>query len=172
MTSLSGAMLGSVALVVAGLILVFLGRRLFWFFVGVVGFVFGFRFGLTVFSDSTMTLVLAAAVGVIAALLSVVLEKVLIVLTGAAAGWLLFVRLAEILGAGPQLTPILPIVGAVLFAVVSLLVFDVALIVISSLSGAALVLEPFALVGTMELVLFVALAAVGIATQLRTRPLD
>lgn len=170
--TITDAMLGSIALVVAGLILVFLGRRLFWFFVGVVGFVFGFRVGLAVFSDSSVTLLLAAAVGVVAALLSVVLEKVLIVLAGAAAGWLLFARLAEILGAGPQISPVLAIGGAVLFAVVSLLIFDVALVVISSLSGAALVLEPFTLAGTLELLALAAIAAIGIATQLRAKPAD
>ncbi len=82
MNQIPESILGSIAQVAAGLILVFFGRRLFWFFVGVVGFLVGFRIGLSMFPDSTMAVVMACAVGVIAALLSVVLEKVLIVLAG------------------------------------------------------------------------------------------
>ncbi len=160
----------SVVQVAAGLVLVFWGRQLFWFFVGVIGFILGFRIGLSLFPDSTLTLVVACAVGLIATLLSIVLEKFLIVVAAAAAGWVLCMRLAEILGAGSQLSPLLAICGAVLFAVFSLMVFDVALAVISSLSGAALVLEPFSVTGMLALLVFAAIAAIGMAVQLRRTP--
>jgi len=165
MTHLPESIVATIAQVVVGLILVFMGRRLFWFFVGVVGFFLGFKVGLSLSYDATISFFAACIVGVIAALLSVVLEKVLIVLAGAASGWLLFTRLAEVLSIDARVSPLVAVAGAVLFAIVSLMVFDAALIVISALSGATLVLEPVAIAGALGLILFVALAGAGIAAQ-------
>lgn len=161
----SDSMVGIVAQVAVGLILVFMGRRLFWFFVGVVGFFLGFKTGLSLSYDATISFVVACVIGVVAALLSVILQKVLIVLAGAASGWLLFPRLAEVLGVDARFSLLVAIVGAVLFAIISLMVFDAALIIISALSGATLVLEPVSVAGMLGLILFVGLAGAGAAAQ-------
>lgn len=161
------------AIVVAvGLTLLFLGRRLFWLFVGVVGFLVGWHIGLSFFSASPMPLVLAGCLGVAMALLSIVFEKVLIVLAGAAAGGLLCMRLADGLGGGEQLSMMLAVGGAVVFAIIALTVFDAGLAVISSLIGAALVLDPFPLAGMIWVIVFAIVASVGIASQLRVSAPD
>ncbi|HEY5793016.1 MAG TPA: hypothetical protein VIS74_06945, partial [Chthoniobacterales bacterium] len=77
----------------AGVILLLMGRRLFWIFVGVVGFLVGFQFGTAAFAGSPWIWLLAVAVGLAACLLAIVLQKVAVVLAGAAAGWLLGLRL-------------------------------------------------------------------------------
>lgn len=170
MNSLASPLVAMIGQVAAGCVLLVFGRTLFWFFVAVVGFLFGFQLGASVFPDSTMKVVFACAMGVISGLLSVVLEKLLIVLAGAAAGWLLVARLAENLGVNPQLSLLCAVVGAILFAVTVLMVFDVALVVISSLTGAGLIAEVLPLAGMVSLIAFLALFAVGVAVQLRNQP--
>lgn len=156
--------------IAAGLALVLAGRRLFWVFVGVIGFLLGFQVGNTFFADSPMTLLLALAVGVVAALLALGLQKIAIILGGAAAGWLLGMQLAVALGLGDPWGVVLGVVTAVIFGLLILMIFEIALIAISSLVGASLMLEPFPLAATLWLILWIAITAVGIIVQLRLRP--
>jgi len=59
----------------------------------------------------------------------------------------------------------LPLLGGIVGAVMMVLVFDWALIVLSALAGARAVLLPFGLEGPWEVVAWLVLAAVGVAYQ-------
>lgn len=152
-----------------GLILLLAGRQLFWVFVGVAGFVIGFQFGMQAFDNSEYAIGAGLVIGLIGCLLAIVLQKVAVALAGAAAGWMLGERLAIYLGGGNLGVIICGLLLAVLFAIAVLMLFDVALIVISSFTGASLMLDALLPSGTLWLILWVMAVAVGIAAQLGLR---
>jgi len=152
-----------------GLILLLAGRQLFWLFVGVAGFAFGFEFGREVFENSEYAIVAGLIIGLLGCLLAIVLQKVAVALAGGAAGWLLGERLAAILGGGDTVALVCGILLAIVFAVAMLMLFDVALIIISSFMGASLILDALLPSGTLWIILWVIAVAVGIAVQLGLR---
>jgi hypothetical protein len=121
-------------------VLLVFGRRLFWFFVAAIGFVLGLmlaREALDVRSD-LLAVAIAILAGVIGALLSVLLQKLAVALAGAAAGAYLGLMFLRALG-GEQFAWAGMLVGGILGGLLLLVVFEWALIVISSLVGATLV---------------------------------
>jgi hypothetical protein len=154
--------------VIAGGLLLAFGRRLYWFFVGVVGFFLGFFLAqnfLSTASEST-TLLIGLGVGLVGALLVVFFKKVAIGVVGFVAGVLVVLWLAGEVG---WETGVWVWLGAAVVGVIGALatrtLFEVALVVLSSLIGAVLVSE----VVSWELlppgVLFLILALTGVALQ-------
>ncbi len=134
--------------IIAGLALLTLGRKLFWLFVAVIGFGFGFLLADRFFprQGEIVQLVIALVFGAVGALLAVFLQKLAIYVGGFLAGGSILVSLLEILGIqrGPGVDFILIvifIIGGVVGAVLVMLIFDWALIILSSLAGAGLVVR-------------------------------
>lgn len=154
--------------IVIGLILLFLGRKAFWLFVAAVGFVAGFAYGPLLFHlESALTrLAVALAAGIIGALLAVVLRVLAIALAGFAAGGQAAVLLAGAVGAreGGAVWVIF-IAGGILGAILLLLVFDWALIILSSILGAAVIIAAVDLGRTPGLLAFIVLAVAGLLVQ-------
>jgi hypothetical protein len=160
--------LAPVPQVLAGLVLLLLGRRLFWLFVGVVGFLAGMRFGAQLGEGQPQLVILAIAIGIglLAALLAIVLQRVAVALAGGLAGGMLAMRIAAMLGANNEsLGWVFFVVGALLAAILVSAVFDWALIILSALIGASLVSEalPFEPVG--QLISMVVLFLLGALAQ-------
>ena len=121
--------------IVAGLLILFLGRRLFWLFVGVVGFFFGVQFAVKVLGDLSdwMVLLIALLVGIVSAALTMALQRLAVILAGGIAGGLLAMRIAPAAGMYTEDGILVAFVaGAFLMAVVFYVLFDPALITISS----------------------------------------
>ena len=104
-----------------GLILLALGRKLFWLFVGGIGFIAGGYISI-----------------IVSALMSFNAEQLL---------WLFF------------------IIGGIIGAVLMFLIFDWALILISSLSGASLIVQTTELGHDMEMLVFTVLVIIGMIIQ-------
>jgi len=158
------------AQILAGVALLLFGRRLFWVFVGVIGFIAGMRFGAEIVKGQpeAVILLIALGMGLLAALLAVVLQRVAVALAGGLAGGMLAMRIVAMLG--PTSEParwIFFIVGAVLAAILVLAVFDWALIVISALSGANLVSEALPIDQTAQLIVIAILFVIGVLVQAR-----
>ena len=156
------------AQILAGAALLLFGRRLFWVFVGVIGFIAGMRFGAEIVKGQpeAVILLIALGMGLLAALLAVVLQRVAVALAGGLAGGMLAMRIVAMLG--PTSEParwIFFIVGAVLAAILVLAVFDWALIVISALSGANLVSEALPIDHTAQLIVIAILFVIGVLVQ-------
>jgi hypothetical protein len=168
------------AALIVGALLLLAGRRLFWLLVGVVGFFAAYSLSLQVLHlrPAGLELLIAVMAGLIGVLLAIFLQKVAI----AIAGFLLGVYFAaELMGValGPSsghalsalargLTPgqeLVALVAGVLAALLAVGLFDLALVVLSALAGASLVSDALQVGGSVRLLLFVALAAVGIAIQ-------
>jgi hypothetical protein len=155
---------------VVGLILLILGRKLFWLFVGCVGFAFGFTIAQQ-WLPSSSSLVIAAfalAIGFLGALLAIFLQGVAIVLSGFAAGVYIIWVMAGLFGLKTgQFLWLLAFTGGVVGALLLFLIFDWALIFISSIAGAALITEGIELTYRLEWLLFFVLMALGTLFQAR-----
>ena len=133
---------------VVGILLLLSGRRLYWMLVGVVGFVAGLTFAEQLIGNQAALVVLAIAVvaGLLGAVLALALQKVMVAVAGFVIGGGLAATLFP--GASPHLlagvaAASLPVlIGGIIGALLVLLLFDWALIVLSSLLGAALVVQP------------------------------
>ena len=124
MTDLIGVLLG-IALLVAG-------RRLFWLFVGTLGFIAGLQLAALVpnLSEGTV-LVIGLIVGVVFALLAVFLQRLAVGVAGFLAGGFIFTTLAARLGLESLSTWVIYLIGGLIGIALVMLLFDWALIVFS-----------------------------------------
>src|SRR5512143_3113043 len=122
-----------------------MGRRLFWLFVAVVGFLSGVALGPRLFPEAsqTLTLLVALGLGVLGAVLTLVFKRLAVGL----AGFLIGGYIGLMLGGSLQLNVgSLPswfffLVGGIIGAVLVAALFDWALIILSAITGAALVVS-------------------------------
>jgi hypothetical protein len=154
--------------VLVGLALVLLGRKLFWLFVGVVGFLVGMRFGAQLVAGQSEIVILTIAIGLglLAAVLAIVLQRVAVALAGGLAGGMLAMRLAVLLGITAEAVGwIFFAVGAVLAAILVSVVFDWALIVLSALIGASIVSDVLPFDPTARFISMIVLFIIGVVVQ-------
>jgi hypothetical protein len=153
-----------------GLGLLTLGRQLFWLFVGAVGFILGINVATTFFSDQPewVILLIALLAGVVGAVLALVLQQVAVIIAGFIAGGIIAVDLLRLLELQNDIALWIPfIVGGLIGAILVAALFDWALIILSSLSGAALIVETelFDLRTPLNFVVLVVLVTLGIVIQ-------
>lgn len=151
-----------------GIGLLLCGRQFFWLFVAVMGFLFGLDLvaPLLPTSPDWVSLLIAVSLGVVGALLGLLWQWVAVGIAGFLAGGYLA---GHILQASGMMTGYVPwglfILGGFVGAILMIAVFDWALIVLSSLSGATIILQALPLERFPALVIFVGLVAVGIVVQ-------
>lgn len=162
---------------IVGALSLFLGRRLFWLFVGAAGFMLGFNLALQLLPDQPgfVVLLIALVAGLLGAALGVFAQRLALSIAGFIVGGYLLLYLANLLGVSGAdglatgLVFVLFIVGGVLGAILIQFVFDFALILLSSALGATLLTQAAAEFWTLEpalnSILFVVLLLVGIAVQ-------
>jgi hypothetical protein len=151
-----------------GAIILFFGRRLFWLCVAALGFAAGVQLAAHLGHEPSALLQLTFAVllGFIGALLALFLQKLAVALAGFIAGGRLAVGLVATFlmqyTAHYWLTFVL---GGMIGALLLLLLFDWALIFISSLIGAHLIAEAVVLSQAGHALLFTALVVGGVIVQ-------
>jgi len=152
--------------VLVGLALAFFGRQLFWLFVGGAGFAAGMVIATDLFQGQSEVIVLVIAVvaGIIGALLSILLQRFAIGLAGFLAGGYAFLNLAGALGR-QDWAWLGFIIGGMLGALLVMVLFDWALILLSALTGSLLVIENVKLDPVVSLVVFAILIIAGILAQ-------
>ena len=159
----------AIAALVAGALLLGFGRRLFWLFVGVVGFVIAYRLAGAYLGSADAGWIIAIAAGVLGAAAAILVQKLAVTVAGFAAGAVGFVWLGEMLGWPPGLPTL---IGAVVAGIIGVALvrwlFELGLVALSALVGAALVVEGLGLEEPRGMV-FVALAIVGALLQLAGR---
>ncbi len=156
--------------IAVGLLLIFFGRRIFWIFVGGIGFFAGMQFApmLAPTQPQWIILLFGVLLGIIGSVLAIVLQRVAVAVAGWLAGGLLAIRLAAVLGwSDPTIVWVVFILGAIVAAVLFSLFFDWAVIALTSLSGAVLLCDGLSLAPTMELMISVVLVAAGFLIQAR-----
>jgi hypothetical protein len=127
---------------IGGVALLIMGRRLYWLFVGLIGFVVGALLSQQFFSAQPewMSVLVALGFGVAGALLAVFLQGIAIAAAGFIAGGFAMIWLLDLVGLGDGQFSWIPfILGGIVGVVFVGFLFDWALIVLSSLVGALLV---------------------------------
>jgi hypothetical protein len=159
--------------VLVGAALLFLGRRLFWLYVACVGFVVGTMLGTEWFGGKPdgLTLVIALAVGVIGAIVSIFLQRLVVAIAGFLAGGYLLHTLAFGLKY-ESLVWIAFLIGGIIGTVLVLALFDWALIFLSVLTGATVIAQNVGVNGSTSALVFLVLLILGVVVQARqlTRP--
>ena len=157
--------------IVAGLAVLFFGRRLFWLFVGCVGFIVGFDLAEKALQGQSEWLILfiALGVGLLSAIASVFLQRIFIVVAGFFSGayCLSTFAPAALHIQDDAVMWIAFAVGGLFGAILTAFLLDPALIVMSSLAGATAVSQNVPLDPSVRTLLFVVLLILGIAVQTR-----
>lgn len=153
-----------------GLLLLFAGRKLFWLFVAVLGFVVGAEIAAALFPHQPDWAIIGALIlGLIGAMLALFVQKAAISIAGfLAGGYFLMTLLRSWELHAPEYSWISFLIGGVVGAILMSLVFNWALIIFSSVSGAHLLVHSFAFSQMTASALFVVLFVVGIVAQSRT----
>ena len=144
------------------------GRKLFWLFVAALGFAVGLEIAAYFMKEPPqwMTLVVALGCGVIGALLAILLQKLAIAVAGFVAGG----RIAWALAAAfytdhMHYRGITFVIGGILGALLLLALFNWVLILLSSIEGAHLIASGITLPEKGTMILFIALAVIGVIVQ-------
>jgi hypothetical protein len=151
-----------------GLVVLFFGRKLFWLCVAAVGFLAGIELAPHLVNEPSPLLLLAVALvlGLLGALLAFLLQKFAVAIVGFLAGG----KLAGAIAAAffvhhAEYSTIVFVIGGILGAILILVVFDWALIVVSSLIGAHLIQSAIVLPPSGSTIVFLGLAVIGMLVQ-------
>jgi len=151
-----------------GVILLIFGRKLFWLFVAGVGFIFGIHIAPIALSGypGWMVVLTGLFAGIGGAVAAVFLQRFAVILAGFLAGSYLAGNLISLWAwqVGPFLWVLMVFFG-ILGAVTAYLFFDWALIILSSLTGAAVITDNLTLGATGSTILMALLFAVGMGIQ-------
>jgi hypothetical protein len=162
-----GVMTPLAAMIVGGVLLA-AGRRLFWLAVGAAGFVFALVLALRYLDPEPLWLLLGVALvaGIAGAVLAMLLQRLAVALAGfLAGGWLGLALWIQIGGAEgwPALGAFM--VTGLVVAILAGAVFELALVVVSSLIGALLIAGGIGAEGLFGLALVAVLTVAGSLIQ-------
>jgi hypothetical protein len=164
-------MLEGLILIVVGLLQLFLGRRLFWLFVGLSGFLLGFTLAARLLPDqsSLIQLLIGVLLGLVFGGLAIALQR----LMASVAGFIALGGVGSLLASAAGLGDPAPLIGFIILGLIGAYVifayYDWGLITISALNGASAFLSGLSmLIGFplwVALLLGVGLAIVGVIFQ-------
>jgi len=163
--------------IIFGAVLLLAGRRLYWLLAAGAGFVLGFLLAQAILREQpeNVILVVALVVAVIFAVLAVVGQKFVIGLVGFIAGGIGLLRLLEVFNIGAiepstVLSVVVFIAGGILGAILLSTLFDLGLVILSTLVGAQILLgglgQLVELPAELTTVALIALIVVGLVIQL------
>ena len=158
----------ALAHLILGVMLLAMGRKLFWLFVAAIGFVAGAHAAAAWLHGSPplVTLGVAVIMGALGAWLALAAQKLAIALAGFfAGGYLLTLFLNLGMMQAPERQWVSFLIGGIAGAVLMVVLFDWTLIVLSSIGGAHLITTAFHFDGAIAFVFFVVLAVGGLLIQ-------
>lgn len=141
---------------------------MFWLFVAAVGFLYGWSIAPMIWNESSpvMFLLVAVLCGLVGAVLGVFFQKLAVGFAGGLmGGYLVWALVHGTNWEAQHFTEIPFLIGAVIGAILVLVLFDWALIIWSSITGSILIVQTFQPAPMLKGILFLALAALGIAIQ-------
>ncbi len=155
--------------ILIGAALLLFGRKLFWLFVGCIGFIVGAEFAGEVLQGQPewLILLIALGVGLLGAIVSVFLQRVLVGIAGFfAGGYCLSTLATAMLHTKYEGMPwIAYVAGGMFGAILIIALLEPALIVISSLAGATAVSQNIPLDASAKTVILIVLLVFGIVVQ-------
>lgn len=157
---------------IAGILLLVAGRKLFWFLVGVSGFLAGLglaeflvpHMGSGSMGSGPLSVVIPVLGGVIGILMALLLQRLAVAVGGFFAGGYLAMLVVAYYHFEAQAL-FAYVIGGVAGTIFLTLVFDWALILLSALIGAALMVPWLASSSSERIPIFLVLSAAGIIIQ-------
>jgi hypothetical protein len=160
--------------IIVGLVLLVCGRRLYWLFVAGIGFLTGLALAPDLLPGRPEWLILLAALvaAIVGAVVALVAQRLTIGLIGFVAGGGIGLLFLRGLGIGGEASGwIAYLIAGIIGLVLMLALFEWALILLSSLAGANLivagVVARYPLPQTVALVLLIGLVLIGVVVQAR-----
>ena len=154
--------------VAAGVLLLFLGRKLFWLFVAVVGFLLGINYAPQILSNQPQSVILTISLitGLLGALLAALLQKLAVGLAGfAAGGYIVFYLLQFVAVNFGEYQWMAILAGAIIGALLAGSMFDWALVLITSATGATLISQGLNLGMPISAIALIGLFIFGLFVQ-------
>jgi hypothetical protein len=153
--------------VILGSSLLLAGRRLFWLLLGAIGFAVGVETARRFLHGSDLlTLVAAIGLGILFALLAVFIESIAIGLAGFVGGGYVLVTLANMFGLQGRAADLTAfVIGGIIGVALVVVLFDWALISISSLAGSAMVVGGLGLSPGIRGPAYLGLLLLGVLVQ-------
>jgi len=152
--------------IVLGVISLVFGKKLFWLFVGIAGFLFGMKLAIVIFNSDLVWIQLLAGLGlgIIGAVLSMFFQRLVFALAGFYAGS--YLALAGALAYGIMTNNIILLfAGGIIGAIVAALIMDWAIIILSCLVGAGAIVVSIQTGKILSPVIYIALVIIGVAIQ-------
>ena len=158
--------------VILGFVILTLGRKLFWLFVGTVGFVSGLHIAAYAVQGHSdwVILVTGLLAGIIGVFVAIFLQKAAVIAGGFLAGGYLVLSFINLWGwhSGPGIW-FISLAGGIIGAIVAATYFDWALIILSSLTGAIMISQSLTFSPLIRGAAFSILIFIGIFAQSRLR---
>lgn len=157
-----------VAPIVIGGLLLLVGRKLFWLYVAACGFAIGLTLATRMFSGRSewLALLIGVGAGVLGALIAILFQRLAVGVGGFLAGAFIAVSIAGRLHLEEAaLFWGMLVLGGVVGALLMVALFDWALIALSCLSGASLIVGALRLPETSAVVTWLGLLVLGVAVQ-------
>jgi len=158
--------------IVAGGLLLIFGRKLFWLFVAVVGFLLGVTYVPELFPNQpeSVILIISLIVGMLGALLTSLLQKIAVAAAGLFAGGYIAYYLLQTLAANADRYQWAAIIaGAIIGGLLAGSMFDWGLIILTSASGATLIAQGSDFGMPISGIVFVILFIVGLFAQINIK---
>jgi hypothetical protein len=154
--------------ILVGILVLAVGRKLFWVVVGAVGFVIGLSLASEFLGGQPDWIILGVALltGLVGAVLAILLQKVAIIIAGFLMGGYAALWLIQLFQLDLGLVMwLVAILGGIVGAMLAVFLFEAALIALSTVAGATLVVQVVNLDPLMSAILFVVLVIGGIIVQ-------
>jgi len=154
--------------IILGIVLLMLGRKLFWLFAGTMAFVFGIELVPLFLTGQPRYVIwiIALVLAIIVLVLAFLAQKIGLGIAGfAAGGYVALSIINELKYNIPWLPWLVFTLGGLIGVVFITVLFDLALVVLSSLCGAFLIIQVTEFNLYLTKILFVFLACIGIVTQ-------
>lgn len=158
--------------VLLGIVVLTAGRKLFWLFVGAVGFIIAINLAGQFFTTESevVRLVIALVAGVVGAVLALFLQRIAIGVAGFLVGGYGLLLLLNSLGIAIDLPSwLIFLIGGIIGAGLVAVLFDWALIILSALVGANLIVGAINTGPLITLLLTLVLFLAGVGVQASAR---
>jgi hypothetical protein len=153
---------------VLGVVLLITGKKLYWLFVAIVGFIIGLALAtqFVKLNPPWLIYVVALGAGVVGAVLATFLQHLAISLAGFIVGGYGAYYLFSLLGKNPEpYNWMVFIIGGIVGLFIVASIFDWALYILSAWAGATLVTQAIGLQAQFGLILFFVLFVLGMIIQ-------
>ena len=159
-----------IAMVIVGLLLLLMGRRLFWLAVACLGMVTGVTLAEPFLAGQPVGMIIGVGLGaaLLGALLALFVQKIAVGVAGFLGGGFLGLVVLQLSESNVELQWLFFLIGGFIGAFLLLAFFDWALIGITSLAGSALVVQSLAAQSAFTLLLLALVAVIGAAIQARS----